>query len=492
MSDLQVKFANPQQKKFYYSTARNQCFSGGFNNGKTFAGCLKGVTLLNTFPNSRLIIARQKFSDLKATTQQTFFKICPPELIERNNFQDGITLLKNRSQIKWMHLDGVELSTLRGIEANWVMVDQAEEVAEEVYDVLEARIGRWDGAEIPEHLLNAYPNWAKNEQNKYIIPSYIWLLCNPDTQFHFIYRKYHPDSLERRLSHFFVEGEWDPTLGSRETYNQMLQKGEEWVEKYIKGAWGRSDSQIHRVYSASLLDYTPELFDRIRKKGNLFRILDHGDTAPTCCLWAAVLDGVYIFYREYYTPKQVISYHRRAVNDLSIGELYSGNYADPAIFAKSKQKDNAFWTVALEYSTGDIDGPPLHWTPADNNEFATRNRINELLRPSQYVKHPVTGEPNAPRIYFIKRSAEYPNGCFHTINETQSQRRKFVGYVDGKAFYSDDREDNVSDHSYDCVRYFVAAHGRPQGLKQSFVKPNTIAWFKMMSKRQKGLVANSA
>lgn len=487
--DINVKFSNSEQRDFYYSTARNQCFSGGFNNGKTFGGSLKAITLLTTFPGYRMIIAREVYADLKRTTMQSFFKQCPSELIESNNWQDGLTVLKNKSQINWMHLDKVEENSLRGIEPNSILVDQAEETKEQTYDVLDGRVGRWDGAIIPEALLKANPNWPKSKQGKHIAPSYMMLLCNPDTQYHYIYRKYHPDSLERLGNHFFVEGAWDPTLGSEETYLAAMRKGDEYVEKYVKGVWGVSNAQIHRLRSESLLEYSPELIDHILRKGNLFRVLDHGDSSPTSCLWFAALDGIFICYREYYVPNQVISYHRQAIHDLSGNEVYSGNYADPQIFKKTAQKQGGFWSVSDEYMTRDLDSKPLYWIPADNNEFATRNRVNELLSYSAGRLHPITKEPNSPGIYFIKRSPEYPQGCFHAINELQSQRRKLIGYIDGKAYYSDDREESITDHSYDCVRYFVAMHGSPLAEKSRPIKPMTFKWFKVMRDRQKNLLA---
>src|SRR5690349_12493398 len=114
--ELQIQFSNEQQRAFYYATARRQVFSGGFNNGKTFAGCLKALTLLATFPNYRVAAARQVRADLMKTTYQTFFKLCPSDFIESNNVQEGLTVLKNKSQIYWMHLDKVDESTLRGLE----------------------------------------------------------------------------------------------------------------------------------------------------------------------------------------------------------------------------------------------------------------------------------------------------------------------------------------------------------------------------------------
>src|SRR5580698_8535109 len=110
--NLELNFANAAQRQFYYATARNQCFSGGFNNGKTYAGCLKAITLLSTFPKYRMCIARQTFADLKKTTIQTFFKICPKDLVARYNEQDGYLELLNGSAVYFMHLDKVEESTL--------------------------------------------------------------------------------------------------------------------------------------------------------------------------------------------------------------------------------------------------------------------------------------------------------------------------------------------------------------------------------------------
>ena len=283
---------------------------------------------------------------------QTFFKICPLGLISRHNEQDGYTEFVNKSVIHWLHLDNADESTLRGLEINSALVDQAEEIEEKVFDMLDGRIGRWDNAEIPQSILSsaeAAGGWPRNRvTGKLIAPSYHMLLCNPDTQYHFIYRKFHPDSLERRPGFFYVEGEWDRNLGSSETYEQALTHDQEWVAKYVRGQWGISSAQIHRFPPSCLLDFDGELYEKILCKGNLFRSLDHGDASPTACLWFCVLGGVYIAYREYYVPNQPISYHRRAIHELSFGEEYSGNYADPQIFKTTAQKDGGFWSVADE------------------------------------------------------------------------------------------------------------------------------------------------
>jgi len=493
---IEIQFKNTFQEEWFNLTARNTCFSGGFQNGKTYDACLKGFTLLSTFRRYRLVIARQVLKDLKATTMMTFWKICPKEFIAKHSDQEGITWLKNGSQVLWMHLDSFDEQSLRGLEINSAILDQAEEIEESVYIILDSRIGRWDQAEVPARLLKSLKNWPITKLGNYKVPTYMMILCNPDTQFHWIYRRYHPDSLEKRPEHLMVQAPTDPNLGDVETMKQMLSRDPEWVRRYVKGEWGVSASQIHYLDPSSILEPTEELLDRIKKKGNLFRILDHGDSAPTCCLWCAALDGNYIFFREYYVPNELISAHRKHIHELSEGETYSANYADPSIFKKSSQKEGGFWTVADEYLTSTLGAPPIVWLAADNNEFATRNRINELLKRQLGRKSPISslqGEPDTPMpgIYFIKRTSEYPNGIHNAILQIQAQRRLKIGDDNGKAIYSDEREESVADHAYDPVRYFVAMHGSSRIPEKKRPPVRSFAWYDYLLTKRRSLTAAS-
>jgi len=480
--EFKIEFRTKKQEEWFNLTNRNQCFSGGFNNGKSYIGCLKSFILLATFPKYRMVIARQVAKDLRETTMKTFFKICPQEFVQSQNNQEGKTILKNGSEVLWMHLDDYDEQSLRGLEINSVLLDQAEEIAEGIYLVLDSRIGRWEMAEVPASLMN--PNWPITPLGRPKLPTYMMPLCNPDTQFHWLYRYYHPDSMERQPNHVMIQAPTEPDLGDPETVRRMLSRDPQWVKKYYMGEWGISDAQIHVINESSLIDPTPELLEAIKEKASCFRVLDHGDTAPTSCLWIACLHGVYIVYREYYYPNGRVSQHRRNISDLSEGEYYSANYADPAIFKMSSKKSGGFWTVADEYLTSDIQEPSLSWIPADNNEMATRNRINELLAYSPGVSHPITKETPAPKLYFIKRTREYPNGCFHVIKETQSQRRAKLGNYNGQDIYSDDREDSIADHAYDCLRYFVAMHGTPKAPVKRIPTKRSFALFDLMKRKR--------
>ncbi len=102
--NIDIQFRNEAQQDFYWHRERNGLFDGGFNNGKSYVGCQRAFTHLMTFPNYGMVIGRQEYKVLKATTMKTFFKICPNELIHTHDKQDGYTVLKNGSFIYWMHL----------------------------------------------------------------------------------------------------------------------------------------------------------------------------------------------------------------------------------------------------------------------------------------------------------------------------------------------------------------------------------------------------
>jgi hypothetical protein len=289
------------------------------------------------------------------------------------------------------------------------------------------------------------------------------------------------------------------------TYREMSSRDPEWVDRYLKGKWGASSSAIHYVSKHSIVstdDWTKEqadffleyLFDR----GALYRVLDHGDAAPTCCGWFCTVNNIHIWYREYYVPNAPISYHRQNINDLtSEDEEIIADYADPACFKKSTQKQGATWTVADEYSDEEFtESPPIYFSPADNNEFATRNRINEFLLQTTRNKIPEAisdllnpdNSDNVPAIYFIRRSDNFPLGCEQAIIETSSQRKKLLGSDNGKAIYSDDRDKSISDHAYDVLRYYVAMHSK--GLAERVKTPpkRSFAYFNRILKNRSNRV----
>lgn len=463
--EIPIRFVNTEQEEFFNLRCRNQCFSGGYGNGKTFILCLKAITLLGTFPKYRVAFARRTFKDLRRTSMSTFYEILPREMYSeayggRRSDLDGYLKLINGSEVFWLNLDSYNEQALKSFEINTAIVDQAEELDENIYLHLDSRVGRWNHAEIPSHLSNQ--NFPINAfTKKPVPPSYHILGCNPDSRFHWIFRRYHPESLEYQTNyshnHRMINcaSTANPALNP-ELLAEMLNRDPEWVSRFVYGNWGISDASIHVVLPDSIINPSKDWLDSFLARSRKFRIFDHGDVSPTCCLWVAVCGNTHLVYREYYQPDKLISYHRQQIADLSGDETYEGNFCDPSMLHKDSQKNGGKWSVADEYLDKSIKAPSIYLQPADNNEYPIRNRINELLRLRPDYVNPITGKTLAPSLYFVRRSTEHPNGCLNVIIETEGQRRKLLGTENGRNVYSDERADTIADHAYDCLRYYCS------------------------------------
>lgn len=481
-----INWASPMQGVAFRYGPFPQCMSGGWGSGKTFCGCLKGIWLSTEYPKNRGAIIRAVGKELRETTMATFYKVCPPSLYDRRrggrrNDQNGyLKFADSGSEILFLHLEDPETQgIIRGLEINWFLIDQAEEDPEhmeENFDLLCGRLGRWDVAEVPQRAIDAerakggeWP-FVHPESGKPVPPPYPMLACNPDIELHWIYRRFHPESHEHQTIYkpqgyrmFDMPSEENKFLGET-NLRFLLSKDPAFIRRNVKGIWGLAEGSIHVVDKRSIIDGTPAILEYVQHTCLLYRTMDHGDSAPTCVLWWAVdRNGNLICYREYYLPNAIVSRHRQNVAELSVHERYETDQADPTIFYQFPQKKGGRWSTADEWA--DVLEQPrdtaIFWQPADNNELGTRNRINEYLQVDPDRVNPFTGEKGAPRVFFIKVTDAYPQGCYHVLRETRSQRRVKIGTDLGRPVFSDERDPTIADHAYDPFRYFVASRPAP-------------------------------
>jgi hypothetical protein len=478
-----IQWASPTQGEAFAYGPFPQCTSGGWGSGKTFAYCLKALWISETYPKNRGVIARHVGRELRETTMATFYKICPPHLYDRRrggrrSDQHGyLRLADSLSEILFIHLDDPETEgIIKGLEINWFLIDQAEENVdqmEELFDMLLGRLGRWDIVEVPQYLIEReeaetgkpWP-FRHPETDRPVSPPYPMLCCNPDVETHWIYRRFHPESHEHQTEYkaqgyrmFHMPSEENRFLG--ETNRKfLLAHDTAFVRRNVHGLWGIPEGAIHAIDKRSLVPGSPELLEYFRHQCLLFRLLDHGDSAPTCCLWAAVdKNGNVFFYREYYLPNALVSTHRQNITALSEYERYEQDLADPSVFNPTMQSlKKGRFAISDEYA--DVTDQPretaIFWTAADNNELGTRNRINEYLRVDLDRVHPITHTYGSPRLFFVQISDDYPQGCYHALRETRSQRRVKIGTDLGRPIFSDERDPTIRDHAYDPVRYMMA------------------------------------
>jgi len=501
-----VDWASAKQEAAFKYGPSPLCCSGGFGAAKTYALCMKALYLSDLYPKNRGVIARKVAKELGLTTQSTFFKICPPAAYDpqfggrRADSENYLRLAHSNSEILWLHLEDQDIDkVIRGLEINWFILDQAEEISEDIFDTLLTRLGRWDRAEVPDNVLaeaGGIENWQwKNPvTGRPVPPTYAMLACNPDAETHWIYKRFHPDSQDwkdyystigyRMFSMPSHENKFLP----KQNLEEMRRKDATWRRRFLDAEWGIPEGQIHDVKPESIIPGTRAIADYLRIRCRLHRTLDHGDASPTCCLWWAVdKDGNCFAYREYYKPNLLVSEHRKTIRELSADEKYVQNLADPSMFFKTMQKYGGRWAFADDYADrnpkhGFDPANALDWQPADNDEMGTRNLINEYLRlqgtgeihrgteptlvgnisvaPGQEIPriHPITGEYGYwPRLFFIAKSEDWPHGCYEAIRQSRSQRRVRVGTDLGKPIFTDDRADGIPDHAYDPVRYFISS-----------------------------------
>jgi len=145
-------------------------FGGGAGGGKSFLGCQWLIAQCLGYKNVRYLMARKELKQLKATTLNTFFKICSEYNIKRDihyiyNAQSGvISFLQTGSEIVLMDLvkkpSDPMFQDLGSLELTGAFIDEAGEIDSLAFDILKSRIGR------------------QNNQANGIMPK-ILMTCNP-------------------------------------------------------------------------------------------------------------------------------------------------------------------------------------------------------------------------------------------------------------------------------------------------------------------------
>jgi phage terminase large subunit len=467
-----LTFASDEQKRFFFERPGGVLgFYGGFGSGKSTALVLKLLYIADKFPGAQIALIRRTSVQLRKTTMSTLLTWLPSDRIARFNEQMGIIELKNGSKFFLMHLEGEEsLGVLKSLELTAAGVDQAEEIDVKALDWLEKRVGRWRGVkyDFPE-------DWKwRDQMGQPVAPPWLLLSFNSPGYDHWLWTRFADESPERkkwaeRGYRLIVASSRDNKFLGKSNLESLLAGGKEFVERYVDAiSWGVSEGLVFNLSQMSILDPEEGIIDKIKRGMKLHRSLDHGETAPSCCLWSATDHDNNIFvYREYYEANPLVSYHRQQIHLLSKADntRYTSNVADPSIFAKARGRDVASgprWSIADEYQDSRLaeKETAIPWLGADNGEEVTRARMREYLRIDPNHRHPITGVRGAPHLYFIKKTAAYPFGCDHVISEIRAQKYVCIGEAnDGKQMFSETRDEHVVDHAYDACKYFVV--GRP-------------------------------
>lgn len=440
--EVLFEMANEIQEKFIWNTKRESMFDGGVGNGKTTGGLLRLLILAREFPGSRWVVARQTYKTLMNTTYKTFERIVPHGWVKR--FVKENMEFSNGSEILWLHLDELDEQDLKSLEINGAFLSQAEEIAPEMWDFMDSRIGRWRPKDC---------KWTTP------CPSYIWGECNPNGH-DWIYFRFHPEVVGNHpdRAYFFGETGINKKMLDRFSpgyYDMLMRKPESWKRRWVFGSRDIFDGAIHPDFKKEIYVYDADRFnpyDSCNIK-SCWGWMDYGLSAPTCVLVSAsTTDNLHFITSEYYkrsTPGRTITIreHAAAINKIMRDNRYSvrGIYADPSIFSEStRDRRTTATSVAQEYRECG-----LYLQRADNNEMSSIANLQQLFHVEQDRPNPLTCKRGSPQLFISSR-------CENLIEQIQLQRHAETrNPLTGEKEYTEERAAGIPDHAYDPLRYFA-------------------------------------
>jgi len=418
-----------EQSAFITSDKKFSCYSGGFGNGKTWAGCLRAL-VLSGLPNNFGLIGRLTYPELRDTTRREFFNLCPPEYWDPKmggEWRSSENQLKfvNGSEIIFRHLDNISEKELLSLNIGWFFIDQAEEISEKVFLILQSRL----------RLSTATRRYG-------------FLACNPEPG-NWIYHRFKKPSDEGTLdkNYQLIEAS---TYANKDNlpidYIETLIHSfpEAMKRRYIDGEWEVFEGQIFAEFNRRIHVIPP--FD-IPSGWERLVAIDHGMVNPTCALWGAIdYDNNIYIYDEYYEPG-IVSNHVKQILRKSEGQEISFWLIDPSTRARTREKDGMPWSVLEEYEDYGI-----YATPANNAKLAGLNRVKEFMRVDPKRKHPRTSVHGSPRLFI------FPS-CINLIEEIPQYQWKKLRGMDSKNAPEVPRDFN--DHAIDALRYMIMSRFPP-------------------------------
>jgi hypothetical protein len=209
---------SPTQEAFYISQAKFPLCSGGFGSGKTLILCHKMMAHLD-FPDNYGLLGRLTYQELQDTTQQTFFEVCPQNLIRSFSRTEQRLYMKNGSQLIFRHLDTIAENEIKSLNLGFFAIDQVEEIPYEVFLGLRGRLRRKVGG----------------RDDKYIHQG--MMSCNPALFWAFaLYKQKHDPDYALFESSTLDNAKHLPP----EYIADLLTYPERWKRQYVYGIWDES------------------------------------------------------------------------------------------------------------------------------------------------------------------------------------------------------------------------------------------------------------
>lgn len=413
---------------------------GGYGSGKSKATLEEFLLRALENPRGTGMFAAQTLGQLKKTTLKTFFEeVCPPQLIESYNKQDGIIKLINGFTIFVLATD--EEQKIRSLNIGLAHIEEISGIKKSIYTQVQSRMrdpftknraiivcsnpaNTWIKDVFVDNEKRKDPRHPQHEDYNKFMRTFVW-----------------ETKLNKYLPEHFIEMN---TVGKPEWYRK----------KYFEGSFEYNSGMVYPDIADTFIDpypIVPEQTDEYGIPKGWERVIaaDYGLRNPTAVYFGAINPetGETIIYDEYYVPEKTLPYHASKLKP-KIAAIPSGllrfMVIDPA--CKNRMHDvingksiiSHFQEYGLYFSTGNNS---MEYGLAKVNSYIEAKKL-------KIYKTCVNG---------IKELLQY------TYPETD---------IDNSDENRDEKPEKKNDHLCDALRYMIARlPDDPETLKGKSYEP---------------------
>lgn len=404
-------------------------FISGVGGGKTITGCVTMLAQAVLYPSTYLI-CRQYYPELKDTTYRTFKQICPPELIIEDRIADMLIRVKGvggkSSTILFRPLE--EPDKLRSLNLGGFFIDEASQVSEEAFMLLQGRLR--DSGGLRKGICISNPN-------------------GHDWQYRWFYKQDFFKNEEEKKKYFLIKG--------TSLENTFLPQ--DYIETMLN-SW--SDLRIQREVMGSFDTFEGAIYDEFRRDVHVVepyeipdtwtRIIgqDHGYRNPAASVFGAVDgDGNIVIYDELYVKETLIEDICKKIATKTGPRLKHLMLIDPSTKAKRNQAGGVAYSDFSIY----LDNLPKNVAIATaNNEVGTGiEKVKSFLK--------INPKNKKPRLTIF-------SNCVNILEEFVQYRWDPLTAAQSGTKNDKEAPRKYNDHAMDALRYLVMSRPDPSKFEK--------------------------
>ena len=441
-----VRFVlSPAQVAFWQAPERHVCFEGAVRSGKTSVAILRVIHYCQQYPGMTWLLARWTQDATEAQLKPRFRELCSSRALMPWNGPEQFYEIKTEGKPSRVYIRGLKssediarYSKFAGLTLAGIYIDQPEEIPEDFWAALKARLSQPD------------------------YPQQIWLTPNPPAEGHWLCREF-PDHGDPRPGYRYIRTTvYDNRTALGEEYIRELEDaypaGSVLRRRFIDGQRGLSaiGDPVYRGYFQRRLHETEPL--EANQEACLYESWDFGHLHP-CVVWGQflpngalhLLGGIMgeAMFIEDFAP---IALQTRAAWFPGVGEVRSTG--DPAGVMRNSQGTNR--------SAGDIlqaNGIRLEVLPGANHPDKRNTAIQAVAGYMRRLTATGAAFRVHPRFLVISRHGQRVAPVLVDGLE--------AGYVwDERSTASTSnpstrrpKKDGYYDHAMNCLEYLVLQFG---------------------------------